>query len=250
MTLDNFMILYNKTMREALSEIDANIKGFLMVVDEQQRLMGTLTDGDLRRAFLNGASLEDTIEKAYQKEFTSIGTEDTIATIIDIFKDTRIGFLPIVAENHKVLNVITKQNMHALLLQDLDYSYDRDWINMDDSIVENEIFQRPWGFYKTTVLNQYFQSKIIRVDPGGALSLQEHHRREEHWIVVHGEGQVQLDLTKRPIRVGEHIYIPTGCKHRLVNTSKTESLIITEVQLGDYFGEDDIIRFEDVYGRQ
>ncbi|SDB23457.1 CBS domain-containing protein [Eubacterium oxidoreducens] len=250
MTLDNFLILYNKTMREALSEIDANIKGFLMVVDQEQRLMGTLTDGDLRRAFLQGASLEDSIEKAYQKDFTCIGCEDTIATIIDIFKDTRIEFLPIVAKDKTVLNVITKQNMHALLLQDMDYAYDLDWINMDDSIVENEIFQRPWGFYKTTVLNQYFQSKIIRVDPRGALSLQEHHRREEHWIVVHGEGQVQLDLTKRPIRVGEHIYIPTGCKHRLINTSDTESLIITEVQLGDYFGEDDIIRFEDVYGRE
>lgn len=105
------------------------------------------------------------------------------------------------------------------------------------------------GFFKTTVLNDYFQSKIIHVKPQAALSLQMHNHREEHWIVVHGAGKVQIGESFIQVQGGSSLFIPKGCKHRLINTSKTESLVLTEVQIGDYFGEDDIIRFEDNYGR-
>lgn len=129
--------------------------------------------------------------------------------------------------------------------QDLTY----DFQSLDTSVVDHEIFQRPWGFYKTTVLNDYYQGKVISVRPGGQLSLQSHNHREEHWIVVHGKGTVQLDDSILSVSCGSSVFIPKGCKHRLTNTDEKENLIITEVQIGDYLGEDDIIRYEDVYGR-
>lgn len=81
------------------------------------------------------------------------------------------------------------------------------------------------------------------------MSLQSHNHREEYWIVVHGIGIVQLDASFFPVTCGSSVFIPKGCKHKLTNTDKKENLIITEVQIGDYFGEDDIIRYEDIYGR-
>lgn len=116
--------------------------------------------------------------------------------------------------------------------------------------VNYEIYQRPWGYYKTTVLNSYFRAKIISVKPGGMLSYQsQHNHREEYWIVVHGTGTVQLDKSVLQVGSGSTVFIPLGCKHRVTNTDENECLIITEVQIGDYFGEDDIIRYEDIYGR-
>ena len=178
-----------------------------------------------------------------------ISTDDGFEKVIDLFKNQSIKFLPIVDNDGKLINLITKNQMHALLLQDIQADLEFDFSTLDTGVVDHEIFQRPWGYYKTTVLNDYFQAKIISVKPGAQLSLQSHDHREEHWIVVHGTGTVQLDNSVLSVSCGSTIFIPLGCKHRLTNTDEKESLIITEVQIGDYFGEDDIIRYEDVYGR-
>ena len=99
------------------------------------------------------------------------------------------------------------------------------------------------------MLNDYYQSKVLSVRPGGQLSLQSHSRREEHWVVVHGTGLVQLDESLVNVTCGSSVFIPKGARHRLINTDDAETLIINEVQIGDYLGEDDIIRYEDEYGR-
>ena len=78
---------------------------------------------------------------------------------------------------------------------------------------------------------------------------QSHHRREESWTVTNGVGTVQLGDKIIEIKKGSTLYIPRECKHRLTNTDPKETLVVIEVQLGDYFGEDDIVRYDDVYGR-
>ena len=87
------------------------------------------------------------------------------------------------------------------------------------------------------------------MEPNKKLSLQSHNCREEYWIVVHGYGQVQIGDSIKNVECGSSLFIPKGCKHRLINLSKSESLIISEIQIGSYLGEDDIIRYEDEYGR-
>lgn len=247
--LAQFIVKPEYTIMDALKRIDKNAKGFVIIVDEIGKAVGLLTDGDIRRAFIAGNSIEENVLGVARKTFKYLTTMNTVADATELFKNDTIKFLPVLDEKGILKNVITKQQMHSVLLLDIHADLLYDFGNLDDNIINHEIFQRPWGFYKTTVMNAYFQSKVISVKPGGQLSLQSHNHREEHWIVAHGVGTVQLDQTIMEIHCGNSIFIPKGCKHRLSNTDEKESLIITEVQIGDYFGEDDIIRYEDVYGR-
>ena len=107
---------------------------------------------------------------------------------------------------------------------------------------------RPWGHY--VVLEDHPEHKVKRivVDPGQRLSLQLHHRRAEHWLVIEGEGLVTLDNEEILVRAGEAIDIPRETRHRVRNPGDVPCVFI-EVQTGDYFGEDDIVRLEDDYGR-
>ncbi len=107
---------------------------------------------------------------------------------------------------------------------------------------------RPWGNYISIAEDKRWQVKKITVNPGSSLSLQMHHHRSEHWIVVKGTALVQIDESKKLLSENESVYIPLGSKHRLSNPGKLD-LILIEVQSGAYLGEDDIYRFKDDYGR-
>ena len=107
---------------------------------------------------------------------------------------------------------------------------------------------RPWGWFESLVIGQRFQVKRIHVHPGAALSLQSHHHRSEHWIVVEGTAKVTVDETVKLVSENQSVYIPLGATHRMENPGKVPMVLI-EVQTGSYLGEDDIIRYEDVYAR-
>jgi mannose-1-phosphate guanylyltransferase/mannose-6-phosphate isomerase len=107
---------------------------------------------------------------------------------------------------------------------------------------------RPWGSYDSLDMGERFQVKRIMVKPGAALSLQKHHHRAEHWVVVSGTAEVTRDNEVFQLSENQSTYLPVGAVHRLRNTG-TEPLELIEVQSGDYLGEDDIVRLEDVYGR-
>ncbi|MCB1647809.1 MAG: cupin domain-containing protein, partial [Pseudomonadales bacterium] len=107
---------------------------------------------------------------------------------------------------------------------------------------------RPWGAYDSIDSEEGFQVKRITVKPGASLSLQKHHHRAEHWIVVAGTAEVTRGEETFTVNKNESTYIPIGEVHRLKNPGKIPLKLI-EVQSGEYLGEDDIVRFEDVYGR-
>jgi mannose-1-phosphate guanylyltransferase len=107
---------------------------------------------------------------------------------------------------------------------------------------------RPWGGYSSVLNGERFQVKRLFVKPGKKLSLQKHHHRAEHWIVVRGTAEVTVDGTITVLSENQSIYLPLGCTHRLANPGKIE-LELIEVQTGSYLGEDDIIRIEDEFGR-
>lgn len=246
---ENYAVLETEKIIDALKKIDANRQGFVVVVNTEDRVLGVLTDGDIRRAIIRESFDLDSVESIYTKNAKTVQVSDGFELVTELFKNQVIKFLPVIDADGRLVNIITKSQMHALLLQDIQADLTYDFQSLDTSVVDHEIFQRPWGFYKTTVLNDYYQGKVISVRPGGQLSLQSHNHREEHWIVVHGKGTVQLDDSILSVSCGSSVFIPKGCKHRLTNTDEKENLIITEVQIGDYLGEDDIIRYEDVYGR-
>jgi mannose-1-phosphate guanylyltransferase len=107
---------------------------------------------------------------------------------------------------------------------------------------------RPWGAYTVLQEGPGFKIKRIEVKPGGKLSLQMHHRRSEHWVVVSGEARVTNGERVSTLRTNESTFIPIETRHRLENVCE-EPLVMIEVQCGDYLGEDDIVRFDDQYGR-
>jgi len=116
-----------------------------------------------------------------------------------------------------------------------------------EATVHQRVF-RPWGSYESLIVSDRFQVKRIVVLPGQKLSLQMHHHRAEHWIVVKGTAEVTRGDDVFTLSEDQSTYIPLGTTHRLVNPGRIP-LELIEVQSGSYLGEDDIVRFEDVYGR-
>ena len=120
------------------------------------------------------------------------------------------------------------------------------------NIAQAEIFpkdHRPWGWFESLILGSTFQVKRIHVHIGAALSLQSHKHRSEHWIVVEGIAKVTIGDETTFLTVGQSAYIPLGAKHRVENAG-TQPMVLIEVQIGNYLGEDDIVRYADVFNRK
>ena len=156
-----------------------------------------------------------------------------------------------------VNNLIVVNTTDALLICDRTRAQDVKRImdslkraKREEAFYHKKVF-RPWGFYENIHGNDYngFKVKKISVYPGKRLSLQSHNQRSEHWVIVKGIGKVQLDEEFIEMNKDDHIHIPVKMLHRIENIG-TELLEFTETQIGDYLGEDDIIRYEDDFGRK
>lgn len=117
-----------------------------------------------------------------------------------------------------------------------------------EELVQPKVSMRPWGSWTSLLSAPSYQIKLIEVKPGSRLSLQKHHHRSEHWIVVSGSAMVSRDDEQMEVHANESIFLPVGCVHRLENCGKVPLQLI-EVQVGEYLGEDDIVRFSDDFGR-
>jgi len=113
----------------------------------------------------------------------------------------------------------------------------------------SEIINKPWGYFQVLNSQERFLVKKIFVNPSSKLSLQSHKHRSEHWVVVEGEAHAIIDKNIYKLSVNESIYVPLGSKHRLENNSEKD-LIIVEIQIGNILKEDDIVRYDDIYGRE
>ena len=107
---------------------------------------------------------------------------------------------------------------------------------------------RPWGWFEVLISGDCFKVKRIYVKPGAALSLQKHKHRSEHWVVVEGTAEILINGNSSSLIKGESVFVPREAPHRIQNKSKSP-IILIEVQIGDYLGEDDIIRYDDIYSR-
>ena len=200
---------------------------------------------------------------------TANGSGNTLATDdridwIDI--DTKNTHVHIDSIGHKRVvatigldNVVIVHTPDALLVADKGRSQDvkkvvdalkQRHINSQQhqSTIQTSSVSRPWGAYVTLKEEVGYKVKRITVRPGHSLSLQYHHRRSEHWVVVRGRGVVQIGDVEYPTGPGDYRHIPIKETHRLINTGK-EPMVFIEVQFGDYLGEDDIVRLKDSYGR-
>lgn len=121
-----------------------------------------------------------------------------------------------------------------------------------NTVTNNEVgkvYVRPWGNYQTIALGRNYQVKIITVNPGGRLSLQKHAQRAERWVVVQGRPTITIESSVKEYGINDAVFIPIGALHRLENFAAQELVVVVEVQMGEYLGEDDIVRVEDIYNR-
>jgi len=178
------------------------------------------------------------------------------------FVETRNSHIESTSHTEKVIAAIGVDNLviidspDALLVADRSKSQDVKLVvealkaGADADLTElPATVHRPWGTYATLKQEDGYQVKRITVAPGQKLSLQYHHKRAEHWVVTQGKAIVQVGGEEFETGPGEYRYIPLGEKHRLTNVGDTE-LVLIEVQVGSYLGEDDIVRVEDIYGRK
>ena len=246
--LKRFCVSKKASILECFTMIDINQGGFLVVLEDDCPI-AVITDGDLRRAIISGSNLEDQIKDFTSEDFKLLSGEMDFYSIAETFNLLTINFIPITDSEGKLLDIITKEQFEAsVLLNESLHSEGR----MDKKIIEDlyhQIVPKPWGYYKTTLLTSDYQSKILCINPEQSISLQSHNFREEHWVNVKGNGEVIIDDSIKEFLPGNYVHIPKGSKHRLINKSKTEKLIVNEVQLGTNFDEDDIVRYEDNYGR-
>jgi mannose-6-phosphate isomerase-like protein (cupin superfamily) len=122
-------------------------------------------------------------------------------------------------------------------------------LRKDIRAVDHPFEYRPWGKFEVLRDTESFKSKVIHVNPGQQLSYQSHTKRAEHWVIVKGKPEVTLNDKVHVLNPGESIYIPLGAKHRIRNPHPSDIVEFVEVQVGTYFGEDDITRFQDDYQR-
>jgi mannose-1-phosphate guanylyltransferase/mannose-6-phosphate isomerase len=189
-----------------------------------------------------------------------IGVKDSSGNVLNgdvIAKDTTNSYI---YASHHIVTTVGVNNLVVIDTPDATFIASQDKVHEVKSIVEslqkkgrgeahsNRKVYRPWGWYNSIDDGKHFQVKRLHVNPGAKLSLQMHHKRAEHWVVVSGvataiNGKEMLTLTE-----GESTDIPIGTTHGLENKTN-ELLEIIEVQSGTYLGEDDIVRFEDIYGR-
>ncbi len=189
-----------------------------------------------------------------------IGIKDGSGNVIKgdvIAQDTTNTYIN---ANHHMVATIGVDNLIVVDTPDATFIAKQDRAQEVKSIIEtlqsndrNECGEhrkvyRPWGWYDSIESGKNFQVKMLHVNPGAKLSLQMHHKRAEHWVVVTGTATVINEEDKLTLREGESTYIPVGTTHGLENKTN-EQLEIIEVQSGTYLGEDDIVRFEDIYGR-
>ena len=182
---------------------------------------GNVTKGDVSLH-----DTEDSLLYSNQRYIAAVGLKDTI--VVETADAILVANKNNAQDVKKVVETLKQQNRSECLNHQLVY--------------------RPWGSYESIDQGDRYQVKRITVKPGAALSLQLHHHRAEHWIVVSGTAQVTRGEDVFLVSENESTYIPLGTKHRLENKGSIP-LEMIEVQSGSYLGEDDIVRFEDIYGR-
>ena len=194
---------------------------------------------------LNASELIDWVSvdtKNTHVHVDSIGTKAVVATVgVENLNIIHTPDAILVCEKNSSQKV--KDVVEALKIKDLASPA------RQTTVLPNTV-RRPWGTYTSLKKEEPgYQVKRITVSPGQSLSLQYHDHRAEHWTVVQGKATVEVDGIEFDLVPGEHKYIPLGAKHRLTNRGN-EEMVLIEVQIGEYLGEDDIVRLDDVYGRE
>ena len=145
--LDQLKCSPNAILRDVLLQLNKNKKRLVICVNESDHIVGVVSDSDIRRAFLKNLSVTDAIDKVHNTNFKYLHTDSSFREICELFRLEKIDFLPIVNKDKILVNVLTKKQFHIALLENIDFDLKYDFTQLDEAILEHEIYNRPWGFY-------------------------------------------------------------------------------------------------------
>lgn len=230
-------------------------------------IYGQLANISIDYAIMERLGGEDLVCIPCQPGWSDVGSWDAVAQVYEKSGKAKVKTYSLDSKNNFILpakgktyavvgvdDVMVVDTADALLLVKRGHSQDVKTVvdqikKMSPNLAKNHVFEeRPWGKFEILREEDHFKSKVIVVNPHSQISYQSHDKREEHWLVVLGAGEVILDEKTHAVWAGSYIKIPQGSKHRVRNSSD-KPLQFIEVQLGTYFGEDDIKRYSDDYGR-
>jgi mannose-1-phosphate guanylyltransferase / mannose-6-phosphate isomerase len=245
-----YLLNESQTLFHALQAFENNENKFVVVIDENGKYTGVLNEDSVRKAIVQTCSLETELKNLSGKNIPCIDMRQGFDDVCEFFRNENSLFLCIVDFNHNPINIITRDQFHSFMLENGVYSYDYDFFKLQKAHKPDHIYNRPWGFYKTIHENDFNQTKIITLFPKEEISLQKHKQREEYWTIIKGQGVMILDNHFYRVLPGDQVFIPIDVVHQIKNSSDDENLMLAEIQLGEYFGEDDIVRIRDKYKRQ
>ena len=224
MKIDKYLINKNETIKSALKKIDGNHLGIIFIEDNS-KVVGVATDGDIRRFMLKENSLDSIIHECMNKDFFYLIDSDVTNDLILESLNDRIKVIPVLNAKRNLVSVVS------------------DKVTSWETTVH-----KPWGYYNTLINNKEFLVKKIVIFPKQSISLQIHNFRSEHWIVLEGTATILINKDEITLKKSESTYVPQKTEHKVTNNTD-EPLIILETQLGTKLSENDIIRIEDQYNR-
>lgn len=225
MKIDKYLINKNETIKSALKKIDGNHLGIIFIEDDN-KVVGVATDGDIRRFMLKENSLDSIIHECMNKDFFYLIDSDVTNNLILESLNDRIKVIPVLNAMRNLVSVVS------------------DKVTSWETTVH-----KPWGYYNTLINNKEFLVKKIVIFPKQSISLQIHNFRSEHWIVLEGTATILINQNEITLKKSESTYVHQKTEHKVTNNDD-EPLIILETQLGTKLSENDIIRIEDQYNRK
>ena len=141
--LDQLKCDQNAILKNVLLQLNNNKKRFVICVNESDHIVGVVSDSDIRQAFLKKLNVTDTIDKVYNADFKCLCTDSSFSEICELFRLDKIDFLPVVNQDKKLVNVLTKKQFHIALLENIDFDLESDFTQLDDITLEHEIYNRP-----------------------------------------------------------------------------------------------------------
>jgi mannose-1-phosphate guanylyltransferase/mannose-6-phosphate isomerase len=244
----DLLVSSGETLHDALERLHTRPEKAVIVVDAVGRLEGVLDEAGLRGALLATGRLDARLSNLELPRDCAIHVDTPFDEVVGNTLATGAALVPVLDDRERVINAFTREQLHQWLAEDLPWDPRSDFTARGAGERPDAV-TRPWGFYRSLLTTAFTQAKILSVAPGQELSLQKHFHREEYWTVVRGEGSFRLDDDRYTVRRGFTIHIPREAVHWIRNTHASEALILVEVQVGDYFGEDDIVRLSDKYHR-
>jgi len=243
------LIADGATLFDALGQVHRNHGGSLIAVDDAGRPVGVIDEALLREGLLRARSMDAPVSALDLSAGEAVRLDTPFDEVVTTVLGGRRALIPILDGRDRVVNAFTREQLHQLLVEDLPWDPRRDFTALRADAQPPDAVFRPWGFYRSLLTTEFSQTKIISLAPGQEISRQLHFHREEYWTVIRGQGSFRLDDERFLVEKGFTVRIPKEAVHWIRNTQPEGALILMEVQLGDYFGEDDIVRLSDKYHR-